>query len=95
MLNRLSKFLVDMRYGLNVIEILRVKELFKYINVHFIRGWAIINFPTQLYMKKLLKNMDDTTKNMFSKKRYKEYTLEKLMQIQEGNKYNMGEICFF
>ena len=46
-------------------------------------------------MKKLLKNMDDTTKNMFSKKRYKEYTLEKLMQIQEGNKYNMGEICFF
>lgn len=46
----------------------------------------IIPFPVQLDVKKLLKNMDDTTKTMFAENRYKEYTLEQLIQIQEDNR---------
>lgn len=43
----------------------------------------IIPFPKEIDISKLLRNMEDTTTSMFKDNRYKEYTVEELLKIQE------------
>ena len=42
-----------------------------------------IEFPKDLDIKKIMKNIPDTTTSMFSSNRYKEYTKQELLDIQK------------
>ncbi|MGM9536405.1 MAG: hypothetical protein ACI3VR_14165 [Intestinibacter sp.] len=43
----------------------------------------IITLPQEINLKKLLKNIPDTTSSMYNGKRYKEYTKEELIKMSE------------
>ena len=43
----------------------------------------IIEFPKEIDLKKLLKNLPDTTNTMFGEGRYKEYSKEELIELSK------------